>query len=106
MNQTTNPGVMDYLTLGASGLGAAAQAGWISDIRVKKNITKIGELKNGVGIYTWDWTDDGHLLKSEDQPSYGVIAQEAMEVIPSAVTMASDGYYRVDYSHPELSGVA
>jgi hypothetical protein len=33
-----------------------------------------------------------------DGPTEGVIAQELVEVDPSAVLMGEDGYYRVDYS--------
>jgi hypothetical protein len=108
MNQTNNPGVMDYLTLGASALGSAAKAGLIgpSDIRLKKNIKKVGELANGLGVYTWEWKEKVKDLVGNFSMTKGVMAQEVMKVIPEAVITAPNGYLAVDYSHPELSGVA
>jgi hypothetical protein len=94
-----NPGVMDYLTLAATAYGA-------SDIRLKKNIKKVGELSNGLGVYTWEWKDKVKDLVGNFSMTKGVMAQEAMKVIPEAVVTAPNGYLAVDYSHPELSGVA
>ncbi len=70
---------------------------WPSDLRLKENIKHIGEIKDGIKLYTWDWKE-GHEDIVGSQPTYGVLAQELMEVMPEAVHMGDDGYYRVDYS--------
>jgi hypothetical protein len=98
-----NPGVMDYLTVAAS---AAPYFITPSDIRLKKNIKKVGELANGLGVYTWEWKEKVKDLVGNFSMTKGVMAQEAMKVIPEAVVTAPNGYLAVDYSHPELSGVA
>ena len=74
---------------------AGAMSG--SDIDLKENITKIGELEPGIGWYTWDWNDKGKAIGAESEPSEGVLAQEVLEVKPDAVVV-KDGYYAVDYS--------
>jgi len=95
--QTRQLGIMDYLTAGASIAG-------MSDIRLKKNIKKVGELANGLGVYTWEWKDKVKQLVGNFSMTKGVMAQEAMEVAPEAVITAPNGYLAVDYSHPELKG--
>jgi hypothetical protein len=75
----------------ATGIGA------LSDVDLKENITKIGELEPGIGWYTWDWNDKGKAIGAESEPSEGVLAQEVLEVKPNAVVV-KDGYYAVDYS--------
>lgn len=70
---------------------------WPSDLRLKENIKHIGEIKDGIKLYTWDWKE-GHEDIVGSQPTYGVLAQELMNVMPEAVHMGDDGYYRVDYS--------
>jgi len=70
---------------------------WPSDLRLKENIKHIGEIKDGIKLYTWDWKE-GHEDITGSQPTYGVLAQELMEVMPEAVHEGADGYYRVDYS--------
>lgn len=61
-----------------------------SDIRVKKNIRRIGDHPAGVGRYTWDWIDGSG-------SSYGVIAQELQKVRPDAVGIRPDGFLGVRY---------
>ena len=68
-----------------------------SDMDLKTNIKKVGELEPGVGWYTWDWNDKGKALGAESEPAEGVLAQEVLEVKPDAV-IVKDGYYAVDYS--------
>ena len=69
----------------------------VSDVRLKENIKHIGEIKDGIKMYTWDWKE-GYEGLTGSQPTYGVLAQELLEVMPEAVHMGDDGYYRVDYS--------
>jgi len=80
----------------ATGLGSLGYQPF-SDVDLKENIKKIGELEPGVGWYTWDWNDKGKALGAESEPAEGVLAQEVLEVKPDAV-IVQDGYYAVDYS--------
>lgn len=68
--------------------GAAAGASMFSDRRLKTNIKKIGVHPLGVPRYSFTY------LWGED--SYGVMAQDLLEVMPEAVT-SINGYYAVDY---------
>jgi hypothetical protein len=78
---------------------AAILAAGMSDIRLKENITKTGQLANGLNLYKWDWKDD-----SMSDPTNGVIAQEVLEKFPEAVLTHDSGYLMVNYAHPELQG--
>jgi hypothetical protein len=75
-------------TSGLFGLGAAALMG--SDIRLKRNIKRIGTHALGVGWYIFDyvWGERG----------IGVMAQELFHVKPDAVLVHPSGYLMVDYS--------
>ena len=68
-----------------------------SDIRLKENVMKVGDVQPGVSWYTWTWNDTAKAM-GVDAPTEGVMAQELIKVDPSAVHKAEDGYYRVDYS--------
>ena len=61
-----------------------------SDIRLKRDITQVGELDSRVGLYRYryHWSDTTYV---------GVMAQEVAEVMPEAVQRGADGYLRVDY---------
>jgi len=91
-SQTTSkqPGMFDYLTMGAQLYGA-------SDSRLKENITQIGSLPNGLGLYTWDWTDDANEKGLSNPMTTGVIAQEVQAVMPELVKMQPSGYLAVNY---------
>ena len=82
-----------------SAIGAAGNVGAakFSDKRLKDNIKRIGELANGLGIYVWDWNDVA-LTMGISTPEVGVIAQEVLDVLPSAVSIDESGFYQVDYS--------
>ena len=69
----------------------------LSDVRLKENITKIGKIGD-INFYSWNWSDKAIEMGAENNPTVGVMAQELLETMPEAVTMAEDGYYRVDYS--------
>ena len=81
--------------LGAVGSAASIYAA--SDVELKENIKKVGELQPGVGWYTWDWNDKAIELGAESEPTEGVLAQEVLEVKPDAVVV-KNGYYAVDYA--------
>lgn len=86
-----NPGFGESLfgnLLHAGGtLGGAAILA--SDIRLKKNIVKIGKTSGGINLYRWDWKSGGS--------SSGVIAQEVQKIIPEAIHTIG-GFLHVDYS--------
>ena len=67
-----------------------------SDIRLKENIVKTGEIE-GINIYTYNYLGDSVLHR-------GVMAQELLGTnFADAVEMEADGFYAVDYSLlPEL----
>ena len=77
-----------------------------SDKRLKENIQPIEnalDIVNAVGGKTFDWTDeyihshgglDSYFLRKED---FGVVAQDLLEVFPTAVRRRQDGYLAVDY---------
>ena len=92
-------GVYQQPTALGQAIGAAGTIATLmsSDIDLKENITKIGELEPGIGWYTWDWNDKGKAIGAESEPSEGVLAQEVLEVKPDAVVV-KDGYYAVDYA--------
>ena len=71
--------------------GMALQAGMMlmSDIRVKRDIKRLGTLDNGLGLYSYK-------LDGKNRTSYGVIAQEVEGLYPSAV-MEVDGIKHVAY---------
>jgi outer membrane immunogenic protein len=62
----------------------------LSDIRLKRDITLIGHLDDGLGLYRYRyvWGDTVYV---------GVMAQEVAGVRPDAVALGDDGYLRVDY---------
>ena len=68
-----------------------------SDVRLKENIEPAGVTQDGIKLYTWDWKE-GHEDLTKSQPTFGVLAQELIKVMPQAVHMSPEGYYQVDYS--------
>lgn len=92
--QSSNPGLFDYLSIGA-GLFA-------SDPRLKENIQPLGDYK-GIPFYSWDWNERGEEIADPSQPTFGVMADELKAIYPDLVTRGEDGYLRVDYA--ALDGV-
>lgn len=91
---TTNPSIMSQIAAVGQ---AGAQAYRASDIRMKENITKIGALPSGLGLYEFDYKPEFKDVAGHGR-FIGVMAQEAMEQFPEAVAMMDNGYYAVDYS--------
>jgi len=75
-----------------SGL-VGAGATFFSDVRLKKNIQRIGKY-----TYTWEWNEKAEEIGANVYPTTGVIAQEVMEITPEAVFRGDHGYLMVDYS--------
>jgi hypothetical protein len=69
----------------------AGGAMMMSDRRLKKNITNIGETFAGVPLYTFEylWSDEKQV---------GVMADEVEKVFPHAVVSLASGYKMVNYS--------
>ncbi|WP_162305710.1 tail fiber domain-containing protein [Sinorhizobium medicae] len=64
-----------------------------SDRRLKRDIARLAELANGLGVYRFRylWSDDVFV---------GVVVQEALGVRPEAVVTGQDGFIRVIYRRP------
>jgi len=81
------------MTGGLFGLGAAALSNpaiFASDMRLKRNIKRIGTHALGIGWYIFDYV--------WGERSIGVMAQELFQVKPEAVLVHPSGYLMVDYS--------
>jgi len=78
--------------LGGTLTDVAGLAALFSDVRLKDNITKIGE-KNGVNIYRWTWNG----LLGLTGKAIGVLAQEVEKFIPNSVVETDTGYKAVRY---------
>ena len=85
-------GIFSALGSVAGGIIAA------SDIRLKTNIEKIGELNSTIDLYEWEWNEVAEKIGVNNQPTVGVLAKELIEYSPDLVIMADDGYFRVNYS--------
>ena len=72
------------------GGGGNGGGGNRSDIRLKRDIAEVGQLPNGLKLYSFKylWSDIEYV---------GVMAQDVLKVAPEAVITGKDGYYRVRY---------
>jgi hypothetical protein len=61
-----------------------------SDIRLKYNIRRIGLLANGLATYAFSYI-------GSKARQFGVMAQDALKIVPEAVVATPSGYYAVDY---------
>ena len=61
-----------------------------SDLRLKTDIIRTGTAAHGLPLYTFRYIGETDLYE-------GVMAQDVLHVMPSAVSVAEDGYYRVNY---------
>ena len=77
---------------GGGGRGGGGRGGGRrSDIRLKHDIVLLGYMRNGIGIYRFEYNND--------RTAYvGVLAQQVQNIAPSAVMRGRDGYLRVRYS--------
>lgn len=78
--------------LGGSVLGGWAKTGFAmpSDRRLKRDISRVGKLDNGLNVYSYRYKSGGPM-------QIGVMADEVREVNPSAVVEV-DGIQMVDYN--------
>ncbi len=84
---------LDSLSLDKAHASAANGSGvsLASDIRLKKNIRRVGTHSLGIGLYEYSY------LGSNVRHT-GVMAQEVLTVAPHAVITGPNGFYSVDYS--------
>ena len=61
-----------------------------SDLRLKENVRRVGTTWHGLPFYTFSYIRKPGLYA-------GVMAQDVVPVVPEAVSLADDGFYRVDY---------
>ncbi len=76
-------------------LGAKVGGKKPSDLRLKTDIRQVGTAAHGLPLYTFRYLGETGLYE-------GVMAQDVLSVMPKAVSVGEDGYYRVDY---ELLGI-
>ena len=71
----------------------------VSDMRLKSNITATGNTVGGLPEYTWTWNATAVSLGLDNNPTKGVLAQEALEKCPQFVVYDTTiGYFRVNYN--------
>ena len=68
-----------------------------SDAGVTENVVRIGEHPSGYGLYLFDYKAEFRDAFGHGR-QFGVMAQEVERIVPGAVTIAEDGYRRVDYA--------
>jgi hypothetical protein len=61
-----------------------------SDIRLKTNVRQVGTTAHNLPLYTFNYLGEDDLYE-------GVMAQDVLNVMPAAVIVGEDGYYRVKY---------
>lgn len=102
-----SPGLMCYGSVsvltqaGGTGSNEGSQSGNMnmstSDIRLKKNISRIGNHPHGFGLYLFDYKPEFSDLYGAGR-QFGVMAQEVEVVMPDAVVTYADGFKRVNYA--------
>ena len=68
-----------------------------SDMRLKTNIKELGRLDNGLGVYSWDWTEEAEEKGLSNSMRSGFMAQEVEEIMPENVVTMPSGYLAVKY---------
>lgn len=93
LNQQSASGLGQFAgsIFGAAGAAGGFGALFSSDRRLKKGITRIGTLANGLPVYTFEYIWGGG-------QQVGVMADEVEKVLPDAVVTGPDGYKLVNYS--------
>ena len=75
-------------TTGGSSLPAPIRQ--LSDIRLKKDIIRVGTTRYQLPLYDFSYINQPGRFE-------GVIAQDVLKVMPEAVSIGADGFYRVNY---------
>ena len=69
--------------------GEGSEAGQ-SDVRLKEHVTPIGRTRHELPLYRLHY-------KGRPEAYAGVMAQDVLKVMPEAVSVGDDGFYRVNY---------
>ncbi len=67
------------------------EGGDLSDVRLKTDIERVGTTVYGLPLYRFRY-------ESGRERFEGVMAQDVLQVMPDAVMVGEDGYYRVKYA--------
>ena len=62
----------------------------ISDIRLKRNVERVGTAENGLPLYRWQYLWSNRVYE-------GVMAQDVLKTMPQAVVRQWHGFYAVKY---------
>jgi len=62
-----------------------------SDVRLKQDVRQVGTTVFGLPLYHFKYLGKPEIYE-------GVMAQDVLEVMPDAVSLDADGYYRVNYN--------
>ena len=62
----------------------------VSDIRLKEDVRRVGETVLGLSLYRFRY-------RGRPETFEGVMAQDVLKVMPSAVVVKEHGFYAVDY---------
>jgi Chaperone of endosialidase len=62
-----------------------------SDARLKTDVERVGTTVYGLPLYHFRYKTDTAFFQ-------GIMAQDVLEVMPDAVVVGEDGYYRVNYA--------
>jgi hypothetical protein len=68
-----------------------------SDVRLKDNIRRVGEYSPGIALYLFEYKSQ-FKAPCGAGTYLGVMAQDVLPVLPSAVVRGANGYYAVDYT--------
>jgi hypothetical protein len=71
-------------------VGDDSEPGDSSDMRLKEDIVRIGTTVLGLPLYRFSYT-------GQEGVYAGVMAQDVLNVMPAAVSVGEDGYYRISY---------
>jgi len=88
---STTSGTSTPTTVSPTSSPAPTGTGIPSDVRLKRDMVKVGRLDNGIGLYRYRY-------RRGEQVYVGVMAQEVLRVVPEAVVLGEDGHLRVDYA--------
>jgi hypothetical protein len=61
-----------------------------SDVRLKEDVRCVGSTVFGLPLYQFRY-------RGKPETYEGVMAQEVLKIMPDAVSVGADGYYRVNY---------
>lgn len=87
--------------------GCSAQSklfAYSTDSRLMRDVSLVGQLENGLLIYSWGWSDEARAFDprygaSEAEQGHagiGFVAQDIAKIYPTAVQEGRDGYLMID----------